>query len=190
MTRFNLAGACLIASMIIGLTGCEKPDLSEMMKPPPRPAELDKLVCWVGSWEGTMEMKIPGHDEVMTGSGTSTVTWEADKWLLLERFEGTMGDEGTMKGLGVWTWDPKAHKYRVWSFDTFGGVSEGTATYDEETSTWHMKAKSRYLASGQKSVSEGKVKMLDNDTMEWDFTEWDSLKLSKYMEGHGTSRRK
>ncbi|MCK4343542.1 MAG: hypothetical protein KAY37_17655 [Phycisphaerae bacterium] len=66
----------------------------------------------------------------------------------------------------------------------------GTATYDEDTKTWHTKAKTRYLTTGETTVSEGTAKMVDDNTLEWQHAEWDSWKLKKYFEMKGTSRRK
>lgn len=190
MTRARIAGPALVlAAAVAG--GCHKGvDLSEMMKPPARPAELERLGMFVGTWEGTGEMRMPGSDEVLTGKGTSRYAWDADKWLLVERGEYMMGEHGPMLGMGIWSWDAKARKYRMSWFDNYGGIGSGTATYDEPTRTWRMKSRGYYSTTGHKSVGEGTIRMVDDATMEWTFTEWDSLKLMKFMEMKGTSRRK
>jgi hypothetical protein len=171
------------------VTGCQQPkmDMAEMMKPPPRPTELDQLDPLVGRWEGTAEMRIAGMDKPMTFHGTSTTAWEADRWALVERSEGTMEEGGKYAGLGTWSWDSKARVFRQTWIDNHGGSGSGTATYDASTKTWHMKARS----SGPRgsTVGEGTVKLSDSNTMEWNWTEWDSLKLRKMMEMHGTSKR-
>ena len=189
-TRILVTG--MTALLMAGLVGCQQPevDMSEMMQPPTRPAELDRLDMFLGTWEGSFDMKMAGMDEAMTSTGTNTVTWEADDWVLVERMESSMGDEGTMKGIGLWTWDAKAKKYRTWWFDNYGGVYTGTARYDEDEAKWHMTFKTSYSATGAKTVGEGTSKMLSDGTMEWNYTEWDSLRLKKIMEGKGISRRK
>ena len=176
------------------LAGCQQPkmDMAEMMKPPPRPAELDQLEMLVGNWEGTSEMKMMGADKPMIMKGTDTISWDADKWLLVERSEGTMGDAGNkMMGLAVWTWDPQIKKFRLWGSDNYGMVMTGTATYDAPTKTWHMQGNTSAPARGEKSYGEGTLKMSTGNTMEWNWTEWDcNWKCQKYMEMHGTSHRK
>jgi len=192
MIRNRYVGAGLTALLVALLVGCQPPkiDLSEMMKPPPRPAELDQLEMLVGRWEGRAEMKVVGSDEVLTSTGVEEIGWEADSRLLVSRYEYTTAEEGRMTGLDVWTWDPKAKKYRYWGFDNHGYYGIGTATYDEDTRTWHFKGKSYEPATGEKYVGEGTSKMVDDDTQDWEFSIWDGWKLQKFMEFKGTSRRR
>lgn len=177
------------ATLCLSLAGCQQPRLDEMMMQPPRPAELDRLNAFVGTWEGTSEMKLVGSGETMQSTGTSTVAWEADQWLLVERFEDTLGtQEAKYAGLCIWSWDAGAGKYRLDFFDNFGGGGSGTATYDEAQKTWRMAVKTNY--GGQSGWSVGTAKFTDPDTMEWEHTQWDSLKLTKQVEMKGTIRRK
>jgi hypothetical protein len=145
---------------------------------------------WVGSWEGEMTMKMPGSDEVIKGTGTSETRWAVDNRAVVEEFSGTMGEgEGSeYHGLGIWTWDAKAERFHGYMVSNMGERSTATARYDEETKTWHVKGKGTSPMGS--SVSEGTMKMVDDNTMEWEFTEWDGLKLGKHMEMTGTSRRK
>lgn len=191
MIRIRFANACVAALLVAVLVGCQAPkiDLDEMMKAPPRPAELDQLEMLVGTWEVTAEMKVEGSGEVMTGRGVETISWDADKWLLVDRFEYTLGDEGKVTGLAIWTWDAKAKKYRLWAFDNYGYYETGTATYDEDSRTWRFKTKSRNPGTGENYVGEGALTMVDCDTQEWNMTYWDGWKLMKAFEIEGTSRR-
>ncbi len=50
-----------------------------------------------------------------------------------------------------------------------------------------MKAKSKG-AMGT-SVGHGNAKYLDANTMEWTWSEWDELKLMKFMEMKGVNKR-
>jgi hypothetical protein len=192
MSRSRIIGAGLAAVVAAMLIGCQQPqvDMAEMVKAPPRPAELDRLDMLVGAWEGTAEMKVVGSDEVVTSKGVETISWDADKWVLLSHFQYAMGDDEEMKGLEIWTWDAKAGKYRIWSFDNSGYCESGTATYDEETRTWHFKGKSRSTVTGESFVGKGSAQMVDDNTQEWNYTIWDGWKLRKLMEFKGTSRRK
>lgn len=51
-----------------------------------------------------------------------------------------------------------------------------------------MSWKSRNPATGE-SGGGGKGRMINDDTMEWDFTEWNSWNTAKKMEMKGTTRR-
>ena len=192
MSRSRIIGAGLAAVLAAMLIGCQQPqsDLAEVMKPPPRPAELDQLDMFIGTWEGTGEVKAAGSDEVVTSEGVETYSWDADKWVLVSRFEYTMGDEDDMRGLAIWTWDAKAKKYRIWSFDNGGYCESASAKYDQDTKTWHIKGKSGNTVTGEKFVGKGSYKMVDADTQEWNYTVWDGWKLRKLMEFKGTSHRK
>lgn len=189
MVRKLLTFIAAFAFLSGGLAGCQKPNLQEMMKAPPRPAELDRLNDLVGRWEGAWEMKMSGEDKPLTGAGLDTFAWDADKWVLTEHTEGTMG-ENTMAGTGLWLWDTQAKQYRYGSADNYGMIMTGTARYDEKTKTWHMKGGSHDTLHGHNGVGEGTLKMPDANTMEWTWTEWDGLHLIKFMEMKGTSHRK
>ena len=189
MFRKTLTTAISTMALGVMLTGCmPKMTLEEMKEMmPQRPVELDKLKQFEGTWESTNVMTFSMLDEPLTGTGTSTMTWENDGWNLLER--GTYTSEmGTMHGMGVWSWDAKAKKYRITWFDSMGSIGGGTSKFNEKTNTWHMKAKSS--SSFGDSVGEGTMKFTDPDTMEWTWAEWDSLKLMKIMDMKGTAKRK
>lgn len=182
----------LCATAAIGLlTGCESKNggmsMEDMMKAPPRAPELDKLQAFVGKWEDHGEGTAMGH--AMKFSGTATMNWEVDGRALVGRGEGTMGDM-KMQTLEIWTWDPKAKKFMTMMMENSGEMSHGTATYDEPTRTWKMKSKGRNMNTGDTSVGEGTIKMIDNNTMEWTFTDWDGWKMKKMFEGHGRSERR
>lgn len=185
--RVVLAAALVAVSAI---SGCQQKaaSMEDMMQPPPRPAELDKLNVFLGTWEGTAEMRMAGTDKVMHNKGVNTVSWECDNRVMVERFEGFADGGGTFKGIGVWTYDAGSGKYRIFWFDSFGSTNIGWATHDEKTDTWHFKGQGSM--GGKTSVVEGTAHMIDKNTMEWSHNEWDSWKWTKLMEMKGTSRRK
>lgn len=184
--RFGLFGLVVLT----GLAGCMPTMTVEQMKAkmPERPAELDLLNMMVGRWEGTGTMKFTFLDETLEGKGTNTAAWECDNRVLVNRGTYEMGELGTMNGIEIWTWDDKAGKYRMHWFDSFGMTGNGTAKYDEETRTWHMKSRGKD-PDGHKTISEGTITYTDADTLEWTWTEWSALKLFKIVEMSGTSRR-
>jgi len=178
-----------VVAVLAGLTGCQKPNMEEMMKPPPRPAELDQLNAFVGTWEGTWEMKMSGEEKPMTGKGTEVYAWEADKWVLTARSEGT-GGEHKMSGASLWCYDSQAKQFKYTGTDNYGMIMTGSGKFDAKTQTWHLKGASRETIHGNQSVGEGTLKFVNPSTMEWQWTEWDGLHLIKFMEMKGTSHRK
>lgn len=183
--------AVMAMVLVAGLaTGCSQQKMSmENMKAPERPKELDKLDFFVGTWTGTSEMKMPGSDKPMTGTGTATYSWDLDRRFLVMRGEYDMGQMGKMSMMSLHTWDPSAKKYFGWGFDSWGMTGTTTMTYDEAAKTWKMWTKGTDC-QGQSTVGEGTIKVIDPGTMEMSFAEWDSWKLHKKMEMKDTSKKK
>jgi hypothetical protein len=172
------------------LAGCMPTLTVEKLKEqmPERPVELDKLDMFIGQWEATSEMKMCVLEEPLTGIGTTTVSWGLDRRYLVEQGEYDMGELGKMEGTGYWTYDPKSKKYRTWWFDSYGASGQGTAKYCEKSRTWKFKAKSRGFMG--KSIGKGTATFVDDDTIEWTWTERDGTGLFKVMEITGTNKRK
>ncbi|UCE59693.1 MAG: DUF1579 family protein [Phycisphaerales bacterium] len=184
LRTIGLTCSCLL------LTGCMPKFTIEDIKnmTPERPVEIDKLEMFVGTWETEAEMNMSGLDEVLTGTGVGTMSWKADKRYLVEESEFDMGELGKMSGMGMWTYDPKSRKYRNYWFDSHGSVGRGTSKYCEESRTWYTKATSR--GPWGKTKGKGTTKFVDDNTIEWSWTEWDGSGLFKVMDVSGTSRRK
>lgn len=186
-----------MAAAFWGVAGCKSTQQCPMpmgdMKVE-RPSELDALNAFSGEWTGTSTMKMGGSDEAITGSGTSSVKWDLDNMVLVEKGTYTMGegeDKETMSMMGIWTWDPKVKKYRSYWFDSMGGVGVGTSTYDASTKTWNMKAKGFNPMTGGNTVGEGTMTFTGPDAMTFTWNEWSSAwKTQKIMEISGSSRRK
>ncbi len=180
-----------IAILAAALGGCQqaKVDMSEMMEMPQRPAELDQLAQFVGDWEGSATMTMPGMEGTSESSGVESVAWEADKWAVLSRYT-YQTDDGDMLGVSIMYWDPQAKCFRSTMVDNMGNVGEGTSTYDEATKTWRMKGEGRNLFSNQRTKGEGSVKFIDAGTQEWEWTEWDAKKHQELMSFTGSSHRK
>lgn len=176
MTRSKMFSVLVAGLTAVALVGCAEPEPMDMqeMQPPPRPAELDRLNCFVGTWEGKYEVKIPGTEEPMTSTGQSVAKWSLDDMFLIEEGTYDMGDMGTMTMMAIWGWDPQAKKYRTWWFSNWGEASTGTVEYEEEEKTWEMEAKWFDAMSGKMAYGEGETKMVDENTMAWSFKQWDN----------------
>ena len=90
-----------------------------------------------------------------------------------------------MDGVWTWTYDVHSRKYRSTWTDSMGTIAIGESTYDEKTNMWHSKGTS--FGPHGKTTAKGWMKVIDNNTMEWGWTEYAGL--MKTMEMSGTSRR-
>ena len=189
-TRFLVVPIILA---VPALPGCMPTMTIEEMKAmrPERPVELDELAFLEGRWEHTGEAKMAGLDRTLKSSGSSSNSWDNDRWCLLERVDFEMEELGKMKGLNIWTYDTKRRKYRTSWFDSYGATAQGTATYDESSKTWKLKAKGS--SDWGTSIARGTMTIVDDNTIDWTWTEWmgwDCLRLCPIFEFKGTSRRK
>ncbi len=189
MARIRMFAAALAAMAPLAV-GCQPPtdeEIAEMMKQPPRPPELDRLNAWVGSWSGDALVKMPDGKE-KKGSGSNTTAWAADNWILVENWQHTMGEHDVMKGVSLIWWDNNKKKYRMAAADNYGGHGEGSFKYDEATNTWNMKGEMVDGKTGNETHGKGTVKMTDESTMEWTYTEYGPLGM-KMFEVSGTSKK-
>jgi hypothetical protein len=175
--------------MVMALVGCapkmDKETLRQMK--PERPAELDMLKPFVGEWKGQSEMHIAGMEEPITGTGTSKMTWALDGMTLVDHGTWESEDMGSMESMGAWTWDPRAKKFRMVFLDSWGGRGEGVSYYDAKKNLWRMRGKS-HSAQGT-THGKGTMRFIDDDTMEWTWSESVMLGLVKVFEGKGTLTR-
>jgi hypothetical protein len=153
----------------------------------PRPAELDKLESFIGEWVGSGEAYFPMSDETVKFTGTQKNTWGGDKWYMIEEFHGEMDIFGSHIGHSLWTWNAKKKRFMTAWVGNDGSVGHGTVKFDEKCNCWCMTAKSRGPMGD--SVGEGCITFTDPDTMTWTWSEYDSLKMTKFMEMKGTSKR-
>lgn len=186
-----------IITLLCCVAGCAQPkltleDLKKMPKPE-RPKELAMLEPMVGSWTGTGEMIIPGLDQKLAGTGANTVAWDCDGRVLIEHFDWQMPDlgaNGSMKGIVMYTFDPREKEFHMHMASSMGDMSRAEMTYDEKTKTWNIEEKGRDPMTGQPTKSRGTMKMPDNNTLEWQMTQYDAMGMTKKMEMKGTSKRK
>jgi len=196
MARIKQFFAGSLTLFAIVLVGCGEPqhDMAgeQGMKPPERPKQLDALKSFVGRWEGTSEMRMPGVDKPMKGTGVNEVRWACDGRFLMESFQADLGEGNKMTGIGLWTWDAEHKKYHTWWFDNFGTSGEGWVTYNEADKSWHHQASGENVMAGKHTYGEGTSRFVDDNTIEWTWKEWDNaLKWGKaMMEMTGTQHRK
>ena len=81
--RHLLVGTLGIFGLL--LTGCMPSMSIEEMKAmmPKRPAELDRLNVFAGTWVGTGEATMMGVDKVLKSTATSEGHWEGDNWYIV-----------------------------------------------------------------------------------------------------------
>lgn len=179
----------LIVSTTFLLAGCMPKMTIEDLKAmkPQRPAELKELNAFTGhwTWKGTATMA--GLDQPLTFDGTSDVTWEGDGWYLVSRETGNMQEMGETKGMGTWTYDTHAGKYRTTWVDSMGMVGMGTVKHESGSDVWHVKAKS-YGPFGT-STAKGTITFTGPDSMQWSWKEYAFWGLMKVMELDGTGTR-
>lgn len=171
------------------VTGCMPKMTIEDLKAmkPQRPAELDKLNVFTGKWQATGEAKLSGLDQVLKSSGTSQGQWEGDGWYLVNHNTVHMDELGDMSAIETWTYDVHSDKYRSTWVDSMGSVGTGVAWLDDDTNTWHVKATSHGPMG--KSTMKGKARVVDDNTIEWEWAEYTFFGLFKTMEMKGTSRK-
>ena len=174
----------------VAVAGCAQPQPMDMskMKAPERPKELDQLDPWVGNWAVTGEATMNGQK--MTSTGTSTISWDCDKWVLVEHMTAKMG-EMNESGMVVYTWCTKDKKFTTFYCNNMGEASTGEMTYceDNKCKCWCMKGKGPNPMTGETMIFEGCLKMPDNNTMDFSWSMWDGWHLKKTGEGKGTAKR-
>jgi len=170
------------------IAGCGEPQKMDMskMKAPERPKELAMLDPWIGNWTATNDCTMNGQK--MTGTGTSTISWECDKWVMVERANEKMGDMN-VSALIVWSWCPKKKNFATMYYNSMGEASSGEMTWCEKDKCWCMKGKGVDAMTGQPSIFEGCMKMPDNNTIDFTWSMWDGWHLKKTGEGKGTAKR-
>ena len=94
----------------------------------------------------------------------TTVRWTANRGFLLRSFvvESKEDGEVTRQGTQVIGWDPRARRYRSWSFNSDG--SFGDATWSKNEDDWLIKS-SQTLADGQAAAGTFVLTRVDDDTI-------------------------
>ena len=173
------------------LAGCSDKKGGEQMAmtPPPRPTALDRLDMWVGMWENVGEMKAC-NGKVMKAHGTHDVKWDLNKTLLIERYSNEMEGMPPFNAIGIYSYDCREKEFKYRSYGEHGDTMHGELDYNEKTGVWTMETKGYNPMMKMATSGKGTFKFPDAQTIEWNWKEWDGLKLQKLFEGHGTVKRK
>jgi|GEM_PF-3910431 len=167
------------------LTGCMPKMTVEEMKAqmPERAAELDQLESFIGKWEFTGKASMSMLEESLETTGVSEYEWGGGQGFMIGRGAFTMHpfDEGY--GVETWTYDSKAEIFRSTWTDSMGQVGVGVGEYDEEEGVWKMKAAGN--GPWGKSTMKGWLKFIDDDTMEYEWAEYQWWQKTMEMSGMG-----
>ncbi len=192
MNRLYWVGC--VSAALVALAGCQASSETasvamdpSQMQPPPRAVELDLLEPLMGRWQGTYECSMDGADKPMKMTGSSVMSWEVDKRVGLERYEGTMGDGQKITGLSMWTWNPQKKHFDTFWTDSFGAVAHGTAKWDASNRTWRMTGASEGPMGS--TVMEGSGKVIDDKTMEWTMTEREAKSKKVLFDMKGMNKK-
>lgn len=191
----------LLLIPLIAVLGCAQQQTSmDMMTEKPKPApELAKLDRLVGQWSGTAEMVYPSPEEMRKkmppGEEMPTYFKGGGKWewvlggmfLKSEGWHEMPGGERAHY-LEFLTWDPTIKKYHSWYFSDTGESGEGTVTFSDDGRIMYWKAKG-IKPGGKKMQGHGTMTFIDDNTLEWNWTESEGLFGTNKMELKGTSRR-
>jgi len=166
-------------------------------KPAPFP-EMKMLDVMVGNWTGSGEIVDPDPEEMRammpegerdkfkaTFSGSSSAKMILGGAVL--QSDGTYEMPGDQKGTFVemWTWDPREGKFRTWFASDWLETGTGWATPSADGRCFQVRG-SAYDAMGMKKRFDGCMCIVDNDTMEWNFTERGPMDR---MTMHGSNKR-
>lgn len=188
----RIRGARWLLSLmaVIPLSGCMSGSMdADAWTQPARASELDALQPLVGKWKAEYEMKIAGSDEVIRSTGTNEISWGIGNRYLVESMTVDMGEGKQMQGMGLWTWDPKAKRFRTWWNDDWTGYGQGSAKYCADCRCFCFKGQSHNMAMGMSTVGSGCMQLVDDNTMKWCWKERIPWTPFTIMEMCGTSRR-
>lgn len=177
-----------VAVALFPLAGCMPRMTVEQLKAEmeKRPAELDRLDMLVGRWEGAGEVRMPVLDQPLKLTMTAEAKWAGHKRYLVEEIEWRMGDIEPGYSTRLWVYDPKGREYRTVWVESVGVASMAECEYEEKERHWEFSADSHGPAG--KTRQFGRIRFVDDNTIEWTFTEY--WGLIKIVEMTGTARRK
>lgn len=189
-TTRPLALVPLFATVLLPLAGCSQItfDLETVKeKISHRPPQLEALSQLEGRWTTSGTVEFIGMDEPIQTEGSTEARWECDGRILVDRSSYSMGPLGQMTGVSIWTWDDARNRYSISWFDSFGETATGHGRYDEATRTWHFQTKGR--SSLCDIFAKGTIRVVDADTLEWTYDQWDSWRIMRFSKMYGKSER-
>lgn len=152
-----------------------------------RPVELDRLNALSGKWRTEGEVRMLGLGDPIHTTGKSEANWECDRRLLVERSSFDMGTLGPMSGVSVWSFDARSKHYEMHWFDSFGESAKGTAWFNAKKNTWEMRVRGRNAITD--IVADGTIRIVNDDTLEWTWKQYDAWHLLQFADMKGRSVR-
>lgn len=180
------------------VAGCQNKQPADPYSKPAVAPQMKQLDKFVGQWEGTAKLVSPTVEELaeydpaiaeeLGGEfhGESTSEFSLDGTVLKSQSWHEMGDGQKMHYTEIWTWDAKHNKYRTYGFSDWGEHGTGWMWSDDGGATYEMKG-SMTDAHGNTKNYSGHVKFVNDDTMEWEWSE--HMGLFQKMTFAGTSER-
>ncbi len=87
-------------------------------------------------------LELIGNGSLHAVSSAYDLQWDDSGWFLVGDSVFKMEGFDDMRGHDTWTYDSHSKKYRSTWVDNMGSTGTGTATHNEKTNTWTMKATS------------------------------------------------
>lgn len=119
--------------------------------------QLKPLEWLIGSWV----------DQDEEARVDMTCGWTKNQNFITRAFTVSVGDEDDLSGLQIIGWDDALGKIRSWTFDSDGGVAEGT--WSHKDNRWTVES-SATLPDGRKASSVNIMKRLDDGSITWQIT--------------------
>lgn len=149
-----------------------------------RPAELDRLSPFVGTWSSIAEQRDLASGRTTRVEQTSTVRWVAgDRFLMTETTR--MRDAASESAVSITTWDPALQLYRQWTFDQSGTVVAGEDwSFNSEDSSWRLTRQ-----AGDERIESILRMEPDGSRMSVKYTVWGRGAKGKIAEGSAMATR-
>lgn len=119
--------------------------------------QLKPLEWLIGSWV----------DQDEEARVDMTCGWTKNQNFITRAFTVSVGDEDDLSGLQIIGWDDALGKIRSWTFDSDGGVAEGT--WSHKDNRWTVES-SATLPDGRKASSVNIMNRLDDGSITWQIT--------------------
>lgn len=148
-----------------------------------RPAELDRLAPFVGTWSSVAEQRDTASGAVSHVEQTSTVRWVAgDRFLMTETTRTRDGKSES--AASITTWDPELRLYRQWTFDQSGTVVAGEDWSYSADGSWRLTRQ-----AGDERIESVLRLTPGGDRMDVTYTVWGRGATGKIAEGTATATR-
>ena len=116
----------------------------------PRPAALDALDRFVGTWQSTGTFVNSAYSNPKTVTATTTCAWSNDRVFLICQ-QSVLADGKPIEAVAIYTYDDAAHKYHFYTVGTGRAngtdlsVKPDTIEYDDSFTDGSKKVLSRTL---------------------------------------------